>query len=650
MPRSGASRAHGSTGSTRAGVNPADDRSVHWRPFLVIFLVALAYRALYLFEASRLPSFSLFYMDQEYHLEWAKAIASGVWAPPYSLLRNSAFFRAPLYPHLLAGLFKLTGPNPLVARLVQILIGSLSCSLAYALATKLLGRRVGILTGVFCALYWVLAYFDGELLMPVLLVFLVLCAFLLAFLAVERASPVLSGLSGLAYGLYAIGRPNILAFIPLAVLWMAREARREGGRRGLLMALLFAVLCALPPTAVTLRNRAVSGDWVVVASQGGVNFYIGNNPESDGMQAVVPSTRQTWWGGYENTIAMAEEAVGRSLGPSEVSGYWFGRALDYVRGNPGDWLRLTGRKALAHIGDVELPNNEPYEARRGRYWTLRAVPLSFAPLFALFLVALPAMLRFGRLPARMREKRCGLPQRMVRLILLFSLVYSLTVVAFFVTGRYRVPILPFVVTGAATALVMLWDALRSRQSLRVAVMLAAAVLLTGLLHVDWFDVRRSTRGFARLSEAHDRLETGDFDGAIEVLTSVSGDGSVDAPEVYNSLIRARIGRNAPGDRQAVLETAEEGLRHHPSDPELLWYASAGRVSLQDWEAASRHLSGYLALRPDDPRALFMAAAAAYEQGDLVNADAWLTRAEALDGSNSLVLGLRQQLESASSQK
>ena len=46
----------------------------------------------------------------------------------------------------------------------------------------------------------------------------------------------------------------------------------------------------------------------------------------------------------------------------------------------------------------------------------------------------------------------------------------------------------------------------------------------------------------------------------------------------------------------------------------------------------------------------VAAASAYEQGDLVNADAWLMRAEALDGSNHLVLGLRQQLESASSQK
>ncbi|MCK4409250.1 MAG: tetratricopeptide repeat protein, partial [Candidatus Eisenbacteria sp.] len=180
--------------------------------------------------------------------------------------------------------------------------------------------------------------------------------------------------------------------------------------------------------------------------------------------------------------------------------------------------------------------------------------------------------------------------------------------------------------------------------------LTIVVLLTGLLHVDWLDVRRSTRGFARLSEAHDRLETGDLNGAIELLTSISDDGSVSAPEVYTSLVRARISRNAPGDAQAVLETAEAGLRHHPGDPELLWYASAGRVSLRDWEAASRHLSNYLAQRPDDPRALFMAAASAYEQGDLVSADTWLTRAEALDGSNPLVLGLRQQLASAASQE
>ncbi len=85
----------------------------------------------------------------------------------------------------------------------------------------------------------------------------------------------------------------------------------------------------LPILPVTLANT-LSGDFVLIASQGGVNFYIGNNPESDALRAVVPGTRTDWWGGYNDAIFMAEEALGRKLKPSEVSRYWYGRGLEFL--------------------------------------------------------------------------------------------------------------------------------------------------------------------------------------------------------------------------------------------------------------------------------------------------------------------------------
>ena len=100
-------------------------------------------------------------------------------------------------------------------------------------------------------------------------------------------------------------------------------ARAAAGRRAILFAVLFAIAFAAPPAAVTIRNRVVGGDWVVVASQGGVNFYIGNNPAAIGTFAppkLYPNVR------LDHPAAMreayeryAEEQVGRELSPAGVS-------------------------------------------------------------------------------------------------------------------------------------------------------------------------------------------------------------------------------------------------------------------------------------------------------------------------------------------
>lgn len=627
-----------------ADASPADsDNAFRWRAALLVFAVALAFRLLYLWEASGDPAFDLFYMDAEYHLEWAKALATGVWAPPYELLRGVPFFRAPLYPYFLAGLFSLFGANTVLVRIVQVAIGSASCALAYGVAARCFGQRVGLAAGLLCSLYWVLAYFDTELLLPVLLVFLALLGFLLAFIAVERRSPLVAAASGLAFGLFAITRPNILAFLPFAVLWTARVTRATVGRRALLSTVLFAIAFAAPPAAVTIRNRVVGDDWVVVASQGGVNFYIGNNSESNGMQAVVPGTRQTWWGGYEDTVQIAEEDAGRALKPSEVSAYWFRRAFAYVRESPGDWARLTLRKTLAFVGDPELPNNEPYEARRSRYWTFRAVPLSFAVLLGLFALSVPLALapkRFGLPEARGPR---GVRRAFASILLQFAVVYAASIIAFFVTGRYRVPLIPLVAAGAAVTLVALWDLVRARRLAVAAGLIAVAVVATGVLKVDYLGAREATRGFVALSEAQDRLDIGDLDGGIERLERILAEGSVGGPEVPKALARAYVQRGAAGDRDAVLRVAEEGLRRDPDDPELLWYATTAHFERGNLGAANDRVRQYLALKPTDIRALYVAAGVSQALGASGEARSYLSLAEAVDPDHPLVATMRDLL-------
>ena len=79
------------------------------------------------------------------------------------------------------------------------------------------------------------------------------------------------------------------------------------------------LLCALIPIGgVTLYNATAGGDLVLIASQGGVNFYIGNNERSDGRTAIVP-VETGLADGRVRVVAETLLQVGfdRTHGPSE---------------------------------------------------------------------------------------------------------------------------------------------------------------------------------------------------------------------------------------------------------------------------------------------------------------------------------------------
>ena len=83
------------------------------------------------------------------------------------------------------------------------------------------------------------------------------------------------------------------------------------------------VLLALVP--VTARNVAVAGEWSPVSSHGGLNFYIGNNPQADGTYSGVPGITPNIAGQQEDARRVAEHAEGRPLSDGEVSAHFYGQ-------------------------------------------------------------------------------------------------------------------------------------------------------------------------------------------------------------------------------------------------------------------------------------------------------------------------------------
>lgn len=409
--------------------------------------LALAVRLAYVFQARGAdPMFADPVLDAMFHHQWALAIVRGGW------LAGVPFFRAPGYGYFLAGIYRLFGAGPLAPRLVQAGLGALSCGLVYVLARRVMaglsggtaqvraggrsrtGQDVALAAGLAAAFYPLLVYFDGELLIPSLLVFLVLAGMVLLYRF--RKLDRLWFLPGLAWGLAAVTRPNVLVFVVLAAVWFAAEFGRGMARRYLLF--LAGVAVVILP--VTVRNYAVSGEVIPIAWQGGTNFWIGNNPESDGVTAIAPGTRKDWWGGYYDIRRLAKEKLGREPRFGEIDRYGFRQGLRFWKERPGQALGLSLRKLYLFLSGYEVANNRDiYFFSRFTFLRLliHRLPLFFFP-FGL-LVPLAAA---GALVLRQQWRRL-LP------LYLFIGGYALSFVPFFVTARYRMPLVPFLLVLAA---------------------------------------------------------------------------------------------------------------------------------------------------------------------------------------------------------
>jgi 4-amino-4-deoxy-L-arabinose transferase-like glycosyltransferase len=185
----------------------------------LVFLAALGMRVGHLWgQFTHNPLFSAPIMDEKKHHEWAQSIAAGKALPePFA---GRPFFRAPLYYYLLAGLYKLVGPNVVIARLAGAALGAVTCLLIAVLGTTLAGSRAGVIAGLLAAVYWPFVVFDAQLLTVGLELFLNLLLLILLLHAARGRSRASFFVSGIVLGLAALTRPNTLALAPGIALWL----------------------------------------------------------------------------------------------------------------------------------------------------------------------------------------------------------------------------------------------------------------------------------------------------------------------------------------------------------------------------------------------------------------------------------------------
>lgn len=436
------------------------------RLFLVVSGVALAARAAHVLVMSNPDVNPLFLhpiMDARMHDQWARGILDGSWPGP------EPFFRAPLYIYFLAGLYKLFGPESrLAVYLAHALVSALGPGLAALCADRIFGRRAGWAAGLLLALLWTSIFFAAELLIASLIVTLDLLLLWLLLSGPPEAPPPRRRLllAGIVWGLSAIARPNILILAPV-VAWYLWRHRGVAPRSPAW--LLLGLGLALPILPVAAHNVLRGHDRVLISSQGGLNFYIGNNPLSDGRTAVVPGTSPTWQGGLDEAEALAEREAGRPLKPSEVDRHFFRKGLAFIFESPGLAARLYLHKLRLLLGEGERSNN-----KNSYFWRQRSAVLKWPFWLGWTPILVLAVLGFFR-------RDMGKGPRF--LFLGAAAAYGVSLLLFFVCDRFRLPVAAMLAVPAGGGLVQALDAIRARRwpGGRLPLAVAGIVLLFSMV-------------------------------------------------------------------------------------------------------------------------------------------------------------------------
>jgi len=297
--------------------------------------------------------------DMHFYNDWALRILHGQWTD------HLAFYGLPLYPYLLAGIYKIFGYSPFMPGLFQAGLDGGTAVVIWQLAIRIFEpgpstnatdwagaglRNRGEIIGVIAGLGWGLfmpAQAYSVILMPSAWLVFVFWLLVWQIVARRRAPGLLwMLLIGVVVGVTAMGVATILFLIPLLFAAVCLKWEMPGKRARLMAAcaiLAGTILGALPAFA---HNYLIARDPVFISAHSGINLWIGNNPWANGYPRFPPGLHAGQEAMLQDSITGAESAAGHSLKRSEVSAYWSAKARAYIKHNFGAWLRLLGLKVV----------------------------------------------------------------------------------------------------------------------------------------------------------------------------------------------------------------------------------------------------------------------------------------------------------------
>jgi len=370
----------------------------------------------------------------------AASIANGrgYSSPLYSESGPTAWI-TPVYPYLLAAVFKLFGvytlSSSVAIRALNILFSSLTCFPVMQLGKRLFGNSAGVAAGWVWACLPYSVFFSVVWVWDTSLSALVLTLALLATYRIEERSSAFSWAGfGALWGFAALVNAAVLSVLPVCFLFAAWRSRQRNAA-WIRLAGFSALAFALTVAPWIIRNEATFHGQVVFRSNFGLELWLGNNPE-------VPDS-WTWW--LHPNDSPEEHDKYMRMGEVAFMQEKQRLAWEFIRTHPADVSRFVYHRFM-----------ETWTGNKDAFRDIWQGPSLLVRANLVVNYSLPILMFLGLLIARRRFPRLAAP--LLNVIALFPLVYYLC----HTNPRYRHPIDPVVCVLAAFAVVFCMQAVSAR--------------------------------------------------------------------------------------------------------------------------------------------------------------------------------------------
>ena len=246
----------------------------------------------------------------------------------------------PVYPGLLAGVFRVFGvytkPSALVILSLGCLFSALACIPIFLIARKKFGDRAAVWAGWLWVFFPYAIFFSADFIWPTSLTTLCVPLIFLAALQFEESPTVQSGAwYGALAAVSALNDPIVLSIaVPLG-LWMTWRllVQRQRWLAPALSATLAFVIVVSP---WFIRNYEVFHVLIPFRDNAGLELYTGNTGET---WHFAPS-------GYHPSDTPREWAEFQQLGELPYMAHKRQQAIAHIRAHPGEFVVLSIRRVI----------------------------------------------------------------------------------------------------------------------------------------------------------------------------------------------------------------------------------------------------------------------------------------------------------------
>lgn len=437
----------------------------NFRDIFIIIIAGIVLRILYDVQLAANPLLVNYFLDSVVLHSWAIDIINGRTA-------DLAFFRAPLYPYVLALFFKLFGISHWSIVIIQNILGILTSLITYSLAKLLFNNKIAFWSGLVVAIFPTLIYFEGEIMITSLSVFLYTLSFFLLSRALNNPTIKNIFLAGLVFGFSAISRPTILPLIIVFPITYILIYKFKEIKPCLINSMIFGFAVLIPILPVTFTNLVKGGELVLISTQGGVNFYIGNNREADGISVISPGPNLRM-GVYEDniwtaSIDEAERRTGQKMSQSEISDFWFKEGLNEIRSDVTRFIGLYLKKLYLFWHGQEIFNNKPLYFAGEYSWLMKS-------LIWKNIINFPSgiIIPFMFLGIFLAWRHNQYSKAAIMVLVIFTFIMAL----FFVCARFRQPVMPLSIMFAVYAVDRIITFFKEDRT-KMVVVLSISIILT----------------------------------------------------------------------------------------------------------------------------------------------------------------------------